>query len=115
MARMNGLDKLSSTELKAMKARIEQMLVERESTERKDLREKMAAMAAKAGFSLDDLVGGGQGARSKGRKAGKAAKGAVLYRNPKDASQTWSGRGRMPLWLSDAIKKGQKKETFRVG
>ena len=39
---------------------------------------------------------------------------AAKYRNPKDPSQTWAGRGRQPLWLVDALKKGQKIENFLV-
>jgi DNA-binding protein H-NS len=43
------------------------------------------------------------------RKKGAAKKsGAVQFRHPQ-TGDTWSGRGRMPHWLS-----GQDKEQFRV-
>lgn len=30
------------------------------------------------------------------------------YRNPADESETWTGRGRQPLWLVAALKSGKK-------
>lgn len=35
------------------------------------------------------------------------------YRNPQ-TSETWSGRGKRPLWLEDAIKSGRKIEEFSI-
>ncbi len=36
------------------------------------------------------------------------------YRNPDDPDQTWSGRGRMALWLREKIEAGGKLEDFLV-
>lgn len=36
------------------------------------------------------------------------------YRNPADASQTWSGRGREPGWFKDAIAAGRSAESMLV-
>lgn len=30
------------------------------------------------------------------------------YRNPKNASQTWSGRGKQPRWLKEQLRSGKK-------
>jgi DNA-binding protein H-NS len=35
------------------------------------------------------------------------------YRNPRTFA-TWSGRGKRPLWLVDAIKSGHKIEDYRI-
>lgn len=45
-------------------------------------------------------------------RTGRTARGraASLYYGPDN--QTWSGRGRMPRWMSDALSKGKKKEDF---
>jgi DNA-binding protein H-NS len=40
--------------------------------------------------------------------------GQPKYRNPKNRSETWAGRGRMPLWLAAEIKKGRKLEAFGI-
>jgi DNA-binding protein H-NS len=37
------------------------------------------------------------------------------YQNPKEPSETWSGRGRTPLWLMAALKTGHKLEDFAIG
>jgi DNA-binding protein H-NS len=37
---------------------------------------------------------------------------AVKYRNPRDLSQTWTGRGRKSNWLVEAVKKGAKLESL---
>lgn len=35
------------------------------------------------------------------------------FRHP-ETGATWSGRGRMPKWISDAVKQGQTKHTFAI-
>jgi len=35
------------------------------------------------------------------------------YRNPQ-TSETWSGRGKRPRWLTAAVKSGHKIEEFRI-
>ena len=36
------------------------------------------------------------------------------YRNPLSPFETWSGRGKRPLWLVAAIKSGRKIDDFRI-
>ena|SRR5262245_50321096 len=108
MARGDDLEGYSVKELRELKDRIDIAIVERERSERAELREKMKALAAASGLSLEDVLGW---------KRGKGGKGsvAVKYRNPEDPSQTWTGRGRMPNWLAEKMKKrGVTKEDFAV-
>jgi DNA-binding protein H-NS len=37
-----------------------------------------------------------------------------LYRNPKNESETWAGRGNRPRWLAAALKSGKKLESFLI-
>ncbi len=60
-------------------------------------------------------------ATQKVAKAGKAEKTAKAvkkvapkYRNPDDQQDTWSGRGRKPLWMVAQLKKGKKAEEFLI-
>ena len=39
---------------------------------------------------------------------------APKYRNPNDASETWSGRGKRPRWLVALLKAGKHIEDFRI-
>jgi|SRR4051812_14606967 DNA-binding protein H-NS len=36
------------------------------------------------------------------------------YRNPDKKSETWTGRGRMPLWMTAQVKKGKKPADFAI-
>ena len=109
MAKINGLDKMTYAELRELRDRIDEAMIEAQATEKRALREKLEALAANSGFSIAELMGVKRGA---GKSALKSSKVAVKYRNPKDASQTWAGRGRKPTWLVEATKRGQKIESF---
>jgi DNA-binding protein H-NS len=37
------------------------------------------------------------------------------YQNPNEPSETWSGRGKQPRWLTAALKTGQTIEDFVIG
>ena len=104
MGRANGLDNMSYVQLLELEKKIQAAIAERKAEDAKTTKEQLRAMAEKAGFSLNDLFG----------KRGKKGSGQAKYRNPKDTSQTWTGRGRKPNWLVDAVKKGAKLESFGV-
>ena len=36
------------------------------------------------------------------------------YQNPKNPTETWSGRGRHPRWLSPQLGSGKKLDDFRI-
>lgn len=105
MATINGLDKMSYADLLKLQERIEAAIAEKRTEEATATKEALRAMAQKAGFDIGELFG---------KRGGKRGSSAVKYRNPKDASQTWTGRGRKPNWLVDALKKGAKIESFGV-
>jgi len=109
MARTDDFETYSVKELRQLRERIEVAIVERQKSERLELRAKMKELAEASGLSLEDVLGTA--------KRGKGGKGvvAVKYRNPEDSSQTWTGRGRMPIWLAEKLKKrGASKEDFAV-
>jgi DNA-binding protein H-NS len=100
----NSLDSMSFAELAQMQARIERLKVEKQNSERNELRQRIIAMAKEHGFEISDLFG-------KGRN-GKGSV-AVKYRDPHNPENTWTGRGRMPRWLVAATKGGKaKREDF---
>jgi DNA-binding protein H-NS len=105
MATTNGLDKMSYAELLKLQERIETVIAEKRAEDAAATKEQLRVMAEKAGFDIKELFG------KRGARKGSAG---VKYRNPKDTSQTWTGRGRKPNWLVDAVKKGAKIDTFGV-
>src|SRR5690348_15922933 len=90
----NGqLEKMSLKELNALDAKIKAAIDEKRVSGRAEMRSKMEEMARASGFSVSELFGG---------RRGKGGKSVAKYRNPKDPSQTWTGRGRRPTWIVEA-------------
>jgi len=105
MAR-NDLNKMSYVQLSAMEQRIARLKVEKHDAERVAVRKKVTDFAKEHGFDIRELVG----RRGKG-KGSVAAK----YRDPDNANNTWTGRGRIPRWMAAATKGGKaKKEDFLI-
>ena len=104
MAAVN-LDNLSYAELLKLQERVETAISERRLEDAAATKEQLRAMAEKAGFDVRELFG---------KRGPKKSSSEVKYRNPKDTSQTWTGRGRKPNWLVDAVKKGTKLESFAI-
>ena len=101
----NNFDKMSYAELLKLHERIEAAIAIKRSEDAAATKEQLRAMAEKAGFDLSELFG---------KRRGKRGPASVKYRNPKDTSQTWTGRGRKPNWIVDAVKKGAKLDSFAV-
>jgi DNA-binding protein H-NS len=36
------------------------------------------------------------------------------YRNPADSGQTWTGRGRQPRWIAEALASGRSLDEFKI-
>jgi len=72
-----------------------------------------AKVIAKHGLSMSDLKEAFSLSRGKKKHSGARSKVAVKYSDGKD--NTWTGRGRTPLWLVAAEKAGKKREMFLVG
>lgn len=103
--------------LKKQKAELEKKekaLLDRSNN--KDLL-RIVALIAKAGLSASEVVAAMKGGkRGPKRKASKLAgvKVKPKYQNPKDTSQTWTGRGRAPVWAA-ALQKSGKLESALIG
>ena len=41
-------------------------------------------------------------------------KGGLAYRNPSNSAETWTGRGRTPKWVRDAIASGVCLEDLTI-
>lgn len=107
------LKALSPKELQSLIANAEAHMQEAKSNQVQEIRKKIDTLLNNAGLSLDDVYptrGGGRGG-----KAGKRGVVAPKYRNPEDPSQTWTGRGKRPLWFVAALKKrGVTEESLLI-
>jgi DNA-binding protein H-NS len=98
---LNGLKELQTSIDKEIKSRQQQGL--------KDARDQILAIAQNLGVSVEELLAGSP---KKSKLTG--AKVQAQYRNPADESQTWSGRGRQPRWVADALAGGKTLNDFRI-
>ncbi|NKC30254.1 H-NS histone family protein [Falsiroseomonas selenitidurans] len=111
------LDDLSVADLTALIAAAEEKRQEKMEGAKAALIEEFAQKAAALGLSVEELYGriGHDApmpvAKRKPRKdAGRSV--AAKYRSPTGA--TWSGRGRRPGWVTEALARGTDLEAFRV-
>lgn len=89
-------------ELKGLLFDIDQEVKRRRRGELDDTRARIHALALEAGLPLEQMLAHG------------VAEGVPRYRNPHDAGQTWSGRGRQPKWLVDGLAAGRALDDFAV-
>lgn len=110
------LKKLSRKELVKLKGQIEKQIEKLDSQDMKAALDAAEKAAKAHGFSLKQLTGGAAPAAKPRKAKGKSA-GTVnpaKYRNPDDAKQTWTGKGRRPEWIKAAQAKGVDIETFAI-
>jgi len=103
-------------ELKGLQFDVEKEIKSRQQQELKKAREQILAIAQDVGLPVEALMSAKSG---KSGKLGKSAKGgqsvgAAQYRNPSDNAQTWTGRGRKPKWVIDALSNGKNLGDLRA-
>lgn len=108
---MLSLKELNSKQLAELVNAAEKRKVELEAETLVRVRERIQKLLNDEGLTLEAVFGRRYGSGRKGAKASAVAK----FQNPKDASQTWAGRGKRPLWLNAALKRGGKLEDFAIG
>ena len=104
---MKELERMSVKDLLALHIEVQAAIAERRVSEKLEVREKLQALAEKNGYSMDELYG-------KGKRGGTRGTVAPKYRNPANAAETWTGRGRMPVWMKTLVEKGAKREKFLI-
>jgi len=99
------LDGMNRQELSELQAQVDKALRESEKRGLKDLVSEIRSLIDERGYKLDEVL-----AQMTGPRTTLPAK----YVNPKNPDQRWSGRGRKPSWLIEAIQSGAAIETFEV-
>ena len=108
-----------------LKAQAEKLMAQAEQVRKEEVASVAKEVAAKLNeyeISLADLKAAGYAFASQdtGPKFGKAKKAsstghvAMKYRDPKDPSNEWSGRGRTPTWMQTYLNAGKSKENFLI-
>lgn len=109
------LKSMTRKELEKLKSNVEKALEKVTVKEMKAARDAAEKAAAAHGFSLKDFVGG-EAPKKRGPKPKKGPRttAPAKYKNPADASQTWTGKGRQPNWFKDAVTGGTDPKALEI-
>jgi DNA-binding protein H-NS len=116
MVRKLNLDAMSVDEIWQLHETIIAVLATRLTAEKYALEKRLAQLRHERDTSLFQREGAsptlGNGTPQEQRKYNKVS---PKYRNPDEPSETWSGRGKRPRWLTAALLTGHKIEDFVIG
>jgi DNA-binding protein H-NS len=76
----------------------------------KDAFKKLQAMAQELGVSVEQILEAGNMSTTKSNTQKLPDK----FRDPKDHTLTWSGRGKPPRWMEAALQQGKSKADFLI-
>jgi len=107
-----NLHTLSVAELESLITEANLEIARKKDIVRKNLLADLQKLARESGVELEDLLGEARGKAPKSAKAKSTV--APKYRNPADASQTWTGRGRKPLWVEAALSSGKTLSDLMI-
>ena len=101
------MSNLPVAELRSLQDSIKHELKKREQQEVDvKARTQILAIAQSVGVPLKDLMAAGVRA--------KTGPVPVQYRNPADATQQRTGRGRQPKWIKELVGSGKSLDSVRV-
>ncbi len=97
---------LSLDELKRIRRDADKAIQTFEDRARKKALAEAEAVLRQHGFTVEQILG----------KPTKATRAPVLpkYANPADPAETWSGRGRKPRWVVDALASGKSMDDLKI-
>lgn len=101
-----NLSELSFTELQALHTKIVTAIEQQQAAEKADAKKQILELVKLHGLSLDDVL-------SK-TSAGVRKPVEAKYKNPNDESQTWTGRGRKPVWVQALLDEGFSLEDLEI-
>jgi DNA-binding protein H-NS len=102
-----AIEKMSLEELENHRKEVEAAIRDYEKKRKAEALTAVRATAKEHGFSLEELLG-----TKPPQKSG--SKGVPKYANPADPSQTWTGRGRQPNWVKEALAQGKTLESMAI-
>jgi len=104
-------DAMTVDELWQLHEELSSVLSARLVSEKRELEKRLSQLRREQGS-----VSSATSAKRRPAVAQRRAYPQVLpkYRNPADPSETWSGRGKQPKWVSVALDQGHKLDEFLI-
>ena len=105
------ISNLTKKELIALRRKVDRAIESIDARTLDKARREARQLAQSYGLALGDLIEAPKsheksGANPKARKPAKRGKVAPKYRNPANPKVPWTGRGRTPKWVSEALADG---------
>lgn len=97
------LEKMDLDDLWDLHQRIIAVLDRKLETEKRRLQDQLDELGRKFGGSPKDIP-----------QRRPYPKVEPKFRNPNDPSETWSGRGKTPRWMTEMIADGRSVDEFRI-
>ena len=79
---------------------------------KQEVAEKVRKLARDNGLNISDLMTADKQKKAKTKKP--RGKVAPKYKNPANGSETWTGRGRQPRWVADALTDGKSLDDILI-
>ena len=99
------LETMQLDELKKLRRDVDTAIRSYQDRERKKALSVLEERAQEMGYSLSELTS----STSKSRKVYPPK-----YRDPDNASNTWSGRGRQPGWVKKLLEDGKSLDDYAI-
>jgi DNA-binding protein H-NS len=109
-----ALNGMSRKQLEKLQMGIKTAMQKLTANELKAARAAATKVAAKHGFSLDDLMMSSPKQRGPKAKTAPKVKSQPKFKDLTDPSKTWTGQGRRPQWYRDAVTAGTTKEEMLI-
>jgi len=103
---------MTRKELEKLGNNVEKALEKLRKKDLKKVRQEMEKLAAAHGVSVEEVIGGNAAPKKTAKKA--KTNSAPKFANPADKSQTWTGKGRQPVWFKDAMAAGKSPDSLSV-
>lgn len=99
------LDNLDVDELRAITENAQQLIAKKQHQRLFDAYTQFEKIAEDSNSTIEEILKAGEKLEKKR---------SIKYRNTDNNEETWTGRGRKPTWLVDALAAGKNLEDFAV-
>ena len=112
MSKKLDFEAMSTDEMWQLHVEIGRLLAVRLTSEKRELEKRLAKLHRESELPQTEVALIRQDPLRERRKYPRVL---PKYQNPNEPSETWSGRGKQPRWLTAALKTGHTIEDFVIG
>ena len=103
-----NFNEYSLEDLQQIQKDLEKTIKTKASEAKKNALQQIHNIANEHGLDLDEVL---DGLKNPSKKKGKVA---PKYRNPSNSEETWTGRGRKPKWVEQALTSGKTLADLEI-